>query len=417
MNTILVWIIGFIKIIVVLGTLITIHELGHFTVAKLCKVTVNKFSIGFGPKLFSKTSKGTEYTLRLIPFGGFVQMEGEEERSDAEGAFNKKNVWQRIAIVAAGALVNIIFALVVYFFICSASNSYYTTVVTQMDGGALYNSGICVGDKIISIDGKNVSTMREIEEKIVDSKSDNMNFTVERDGEKIDVPVKVPYETHGFFGIAFGQNKEVVYVYKDSPAAKAGVEVGDIIESVNGVELSSSDEISKFIRNIVESDIELEVTRGEEKLVLKGVTGSNTGRYFSLLCEEIHPGFFGGIGYALGETGYYFRATIEGIGQIFTGKAEDVEVMGPVGIASEITSTKAWRDFFYLMSAISLSLGIFNLMPIPALDGGRILLLIIEGIRRKPLKESVEQGLILAGFALIIIFAIVVTVGDVIKIF
>ena len=91
--------------------------------------------------------------------------------------------------------------------------------------------------------------------------------------------------------------------------------------------------------------------------------------------------------------------------------------MGPVGIASEITSTKAWRDFFYLMSAISLSLGIFNLMPIPALDGGRILLLIIEGIRRKPLKESVEQGLILAGFALIIIFAIVVTVGDVIKIF
>ena len=417
MNTILVWIIGFIKIVVVLGTLITIHELGHFTVAKLCKVTVNKFSIGFGPKLFSKTSKGTEYTLRLIPFGGFVQMEGEEERSDAEGAFNKKNVWQRIAIVAAGALVNIIFALVVYFFICSASNSYYTTVVTQMDGGALYNSGICVGDKILSIDGKNVSTMREIEEKIVDSKSDDMKFTVERNGEKIDVPVKVPYETRGFFGIAFGQNREVVYVYKGSPADKAGVEVGDVIEAVNGVELSNSEEVSKFIKDIVESDIELEVTRGEEKLVLKGVTGSNTGRYFSLLCEEIHPGFFGGIGYALNETGYYFRATIEGIGQIFTGKTENVEVMGPVGIASEITSTKAWRDFFYLMSAISLSLGIFNLMPIPALDGGRILLLIIEGIRRKPLKESVEQGLILAGFALIIIFAIVVTVGDVIKIF
>ena len=131
MNTILVWIIGFIKIVVVLGTLITIHELGHFTVAKLCKVTVNKFSIGFGPKLFSKTSKWTEYTLRLIPFGGFVQMEGEEERSDAEGAFNKKNVWQRIAIVAAGALVNIIFALVVYFFICSASNSYYTNIKNQ----------------------------------------------------------------------------------------------------------------------------------------------------------------------------------------------------------------------------------------------------------------------------------------------
>ena len=88
-----------------------------------------------------------------------------------------------------------------------------------------------------------------------------------------------------------------------------------------------------------------------------------------MLCEEIHPGFFKGFGYALDETGYYFIATIKGIGEVFTGKAENVEVMGPVGIASEITSTKAWSDFFYLMSAISLSLGIFNLLPIYPLDG------------------------------------------------
>lgn len=417
MSTVLMWIVGFLKIVIVLGTLITIHELGHFTVAKLCKVTVNKFSIGFGPKLLTKNSKGTEYTLRLIPFGGFVQMEGEEERSDADGAFNKKNVWQRIAIVAAGAVVNIIFALVVYFAICSASNSYYTTTISKLDDGALYNSGLRVGDKIISIDGKKVMTIRAVEEIIADTESEDMLFRIERNGEIIDMTVTVPYETHGFFGIAFEGEKEVLYIYKNSPADKAGVQVGDVIKSVNGIELANSQEVSDFIRNIVSSNIEVEVIRDGEVLTLSGVTESNTGKYYALLCEEIHPGFFRGFGYALDETGYYFNAMIKGIGEIFTGKAENVEVMGPVGIASEITSTKAWRDFFYLMSAISLSLGIFNLMPVPALDGGRILLLIIEGVRRKPLRESVEQGLILAGFALIILLAAVVTVGDVIKIF
>lgn len=417
MSTVLMWIVGFIKIAIVLGTLITIHELGHFTVAKLCKVTVNKFSIGFGPKLITKNSKGTEYTLRLIPFGGFVQMEGEEERSEAEGAFNKKSVWQRIAIVAAGAIVNIVFALIVYFVICSASNSYYTTTISKLDGGALYDSGLRTGDKIIGIDGKRVMTMRTVEEIIAETDSENMSFRIERDGNVVDIPVTVPYQTHGFFGIAFENDKKVLYIYKNSPADKAGVKVGDVIEKVNGIELANSQEISDFIRNIVSSNIELEVLRDGELVKLNGVTESNTGKYYSLLCEEIHPGFFKGFGYALDETGYYFIATIKGIGEVFTGKAENVEVMGPVGIASEITSTKAWSDFFYLMSAISLSLGIFNLLPIPALDGGRILLLIIEGVRRKPLKESVEQGLILAGFALIMLLAVVVTVGDVIKIF
>ena len=110
-------IIGALKIIVVLGTLIIIHELGHFLVAKACNVKVHKFAIGFGPKIFKKQGKETEYTLRLIPFGGFVQLEGEEERSEDERAFNQKKVYQRILIVAAGATVNIIFSLTLFFFI------------------------------------------------------------------------------------------------------------------------------------------------------------------------------------------------------------------------------------------------------------------------------------------------------------
>lgn len=417
MSTILAWIIGILKIIIVLGTLITIHELGHFTIAKLCKVKVNKFSIGFGPKIFKKDYKGTEYTLRLIPFGGFVQMEGEEERSDAEDAFNNKKVWQRIAIVAAGATVNIIFALVVYFFICSASNYYSTATVAELNDGPLYEAGIRENDKILKINNKSVINLREIENAIEKSKNDNMIFLVERNGEKQEIPVTIPNETRGYFGVAFTNEGEAQYIYKDSPADMAGLLVGDIVTSINGNPVNGASEVVNEIRKLVDSDIELTVLRSGEAVELLGTTSSNTGRYFSLTCEAIEPGFFAGIPYALNETGYYFTATIEGIGQLFTGKAENVEVMGPVGIASKITETNRWADFFYLMSAISLSLGIFNLFPIPALDGGRILLLLIEGIRRKPLKESVEQGLILAGFAAIILFAICVTISDVVKIF
>ena len=127
------WILGIIKIVVLLGTLITIHELGHFLVARLCKVKVLKFAIGFGPKIFTKTTSKTEYTLRLIPFGGFVQMEGEEERSEDEDAFNKKPIWQRILIVAAGATVNIVFALIIYFVIVSNTNLYQSSILTNVE--------------------------------------------------------------------------------------------------------------------------------------------------------------------------------------------------------------------------------------------------------------------------------------------
>ena len=123
------FLIGALKILIVLGTLVTIHEAGHFFVAKACHMKVHKFAIGFGPKIISKKGKETEYTLRLIPFGGFVQLEGEEEASRDERAFSHRPIYQRILIVAAGATVNIIFALVVYFFISVSTNYYYGTTL------------------------------------------------------------------------------------------------------------------------------------------------------------------------------------------------------------------------------------------------------------------------------------------------
>ncbi len=404
---------------IILGTLITIHELGHFTVAKLCNVKVNKFSIGFGPKILKKQKGETEYTLRLFPFGGFVQMEGEEERSEEERAFNKKTVSQRIAIVAAGAVINIIFALLVYFSLASVFGLYVGNTVSLLNDGPLYEAGIRSGDIIASINDDKMLTQREIEDKISNAESDEFIFEVERDGQVLTLPVTIPYQERGNIGVAFGYSGEVMYVLPNAPAVEMGLEVNDIVLAVNGTEYEQITDLIGAIREIKNAPIELKVKKAEtnEIVIVSGDTDVKRERMYSLACEVVEPGFFGGFKYAIDETWYFFTATLKGTAEIFTGKTENVEVMGPVGIAEEITSTSTAYDFFYLMSAISLSLGIFNLLPIPALDGGRILILIIEGIRRKPLPEKAEQAIILAGFAAILVLAIMITISDVINIF
>ncbi len=411
------WLFSLLKIVAILGTLITIHELGHFLVAKACNVKVHKFAIGFGPKLFTKVAGETEYTLRLIPFGGFVQMEGEEGRSEDSRAFNNKPVWQRILIVAAGATVNIVFALIIYFGIASFNNSYFSTNINNLSEGPLYEAGIQSGDTVLKVNGKKVLMQGDIEDKIATSESDDMVFTVERNGVVLDIPVNIPYEDKGYLGVAFSNSGEVLYIVNGSPAAEMGIELGDVANSINGMTFSTTEEMVKEIRKIKNEEIIIGLTRSGEAIELVGTTETTNQRVYSFGCEIIKPGFPKSIRYAWDATAHYFIANIVGTIEIFTGKAENVEVLGPLGIAEKISETNAWEEFFYLMSAISLSLGIFNLIPIPALDGGRILILIIEAIRRKPMKEIVEQNLIMAGFVAIMLLAVVITVSDIIKIF
>lgn len=412
------WILGALKIIVLLGTLITIHELGHFLVARLFKVKVLKFAIGFGPKIFTKTTKNTEYTLRLIPFGGFVQMEGEEERSEDEAAFNKKPVWQRILIVAAGAFVNIVFALIIYFGIVSTQNIYQSSIIKDLETDSpAYVAGLRDGDEIIKINNKKITFGWDVEEKINEAKDDEIIFTIKRNGQNTTVPIKIENIKRGLVGIGFSGDREVSYISTNSPAESANIQVGDIIIGINGITKYTTEEVIEEIRNLPDQAIKITVLRNDETLILDVNSTSESKRFFDLSYEIIEPTFWKGLRYAFSDTAWYLGANLEAYATMFTGNMENVEVMGVVGIASEITKTSAWQEFFYLMCAISLSLGIFNLLPIPALDGGHILLLIIEGIRRKPMEEKTEQRIILIGFAIIITFALVVTIMDVLKLF
>ncbi len=387
-------------------------------VARLFKVKVLKFAIGFGPKVFTKVSKETEYTIRLIPFGGFVQMEGEEHRSEDENAFNKKPIWQRILVVLAGPLVNIIFALIVYCIVVLCLNQYESTIVKQMDSSDLaYAYGFREGDKIVSVNRHKTTFGWQVDEEVSNSKVDDFLFVVLRDGQKIEIPAHIENEKRGLLGVAFSGDRSVAYVYDSFPVGQSGIQVGDVVIAINGTTVYDVTEIINTIRNLPEQSINITVLRGMDTITYTTMTTVSESRVLDITYQIVKPGFWRGLRYALADTKWYLGANLKAYGRLFVGETENVEVMGVVGIAGEITKTSAVSDFFTLMCAISLSLGIFNLLPIPALDGGRILLLLIEAIRRKPLSEKIEQGVIVVSFFIIILFAIVVTFFDISKLF
>lgn len=250
--------INAIKIIFLLGLLILIHEGGHCIVAKLCKVKVNEFAIGFGKIIWQKQGKETKYSLRLIPLGGFCNMEGEDEESNAEGSFSKASVWKRIAIVVAGAAVNILFGILVYFIL--------------------------------------VSTV----------------------------------------GLQF--------------------------------------------------------------------------------VDQTKDTFFNRIYYGMRATGVFIITLLDGIKMLFTGGFQTSQMVGIVGISEVVVQTNGIINYLHLLAVISVSLGVTNLLPIPALDGGKVLILIIELIRRKPMNIQTETKIQLIGFSILIVLSLFVTYNDILRI-
>ena len=334
----MIFLINAIKIIFLLGFLVFIHEGGHFLVAKFFKVKVEEFSIGFGPKLLSKKSNETAYSIGCIPFGGYVKMTGETERSEEEGAFNKAKLWHRIAIVSAGAIVNIVFAIIVYFILTFVAGYNISTTVSGIIPEAENNiSTIQVGDKILEINNQKIRIKSDIAKALRDYNEGEIKVLIERNNEKIEINLK-PTEYMGTY--------------------------------ILGVQLTESK--------------------------------------VSLQQRFMYSGY---------ETINFVESMITSLKMLFTGNIGIEQMTGPIGISEIVVKTDGIYNFIYLLCLISLSLGVTNLLPIPALDGGRILLLIIEGIRGKALKEEIELGIQSAGFILLIVFSLYVSYKDILRIF
>lgn len=327
------------KIIFLLGFLIFIHEGGHFLAAKFFKVKVEKFSIGFGPRIFSKQGKETTYSISLIPFGGYVQMAGEMERSNEAGAFNNAKLLHRIAIVASGPIINIIFGIVVYFILIASSGLYASTIIDEIVPEASANmTNIQIGDEILQINDKKIRIKSDIDKALVENKGEEVSIIVLRNGEEISTKVTPTEYSDGIYILGI---------------------------KVKSLEASLKDRI--YIAFWKTAD------------------------------------FTGSIGQSLI--------------MLFTGKVGMDQMAGPIGISSIVAETKGIYNFIYLLCLISMSLGVTNLLPIPALDGGRLLLLIIEGIRGKALEEELELKIQSLGFTLLILFSLYVSYNDILRLF
>ncbi len=414
------FIISAVKIIILLGVLITIHELGHFIVAKICNVKVNEFAIGFGPAIWQKQGKETKYTLRLIPLGGFNSMEGEEGESEDEKSFSKASIPKRIAIVIAGATVNIIFAIIIYFTLSATSGTYVSNEIEEiLEGYASQAVGLQAGDKIIEGNGRKINSKKDLNNIVEKSQGQEIKIKIERENEIKEYNIKPTEQKAKSTGIYLDEKCKIAAVEKGSSSEKQGIKANDVIVKVNGVDTNGDrniaiQEISKENAN---STITLVLKRGKQEITIELEPDIISSYYLGITLKPAKDTFInrcinGGM-----ETQEFLLSIIQNLKELFTGNVGVDQMMGPVGISEVVAKTNGIREFFEMLALISLSLGVTNLLPIPALDGGKILILLIEAIRRKPLQQQTEINIQLAGFAILIAISLYVTYNDILRIF
>lgn len=417
------FIIAALKIIFILGFLVFIHEGGHFLIAKLCKIKVNEFAIGFGPTVWKKQGKETKYALRLIPLGGFVSMEGEEERSDEEGSFSKASIPKRIAVVAAGGLVNIIFALLVYFVLMSfTGNNVSNYVNSVIPDTSAQQVGLMSGDKILKVNGKTIFYKADLDEALQNCNGETLEVVIERNGKEKTLQLEPMTEQYNYTGIAISGagelNTEIAAIYPNSPADMQGLETKDVILSVNGVEVQGDaqklvEEINQNIGEVLKFTIE----RNGETLDLSITPEVRANYYLGVYLKLAENNFGNNVYYAFFETGEFAFSIVDNLKLLFTGNVSIDQMMGPVGIGEVVAQTNGFADFIYILALVSISLGFTNLLPFPPLDGGKIVILLIEAIRRKPMKQQTELTIQMIGFMLLIGLSIIVTYNDVLRVF
>ena len=332
--------------LVIFGLLIFFHELGHFLLAKKGGIGVTSFSLGMGPAILKKKIGETEYCLRILPFGGSCAMIGEDTESDEENAFNKKGVWTRISVVAAGPVFNFILAFVgaIVMILCIGVDK---PIITEMiDGYPAYEAGVRAGDEVISMNGRNIGVYRDVSMYIQLHQGEEIELVYARDGERFETTIIPKMSEDGYY--------------------------------------------------------------------LMGITG---GAYTK--CEnplEV-------IKYAGCEVGYWIHMVFDSLKMMVTGQVKREDVGGPVRIvgmmgdvyeeSAAISGFAVFINMLNMVIFLSANLGVMNLLPIPALDGGRLLIMFIEVITRRRVPEKIEGYIHMAGFAVLMSLMVLILFNDI----
>ncbi|MBE6900114.1 MAG: RIP metalloprotease RseP [Ruminococcaceae bacterium] len=327
--------------ILLFGFMIFFHELGHFATAKWAGVKVNEFSIGMGPKIISKTFGETDYSLRLLPIGGFVAMEGEDDESEDERRFMACPVWKRIIITSAGAIMNLILGFAVVFVLTCGQTLIGTTTVASFTEGASSAEFLEINDKILAVNGEKAGCDYDIVYSLIRDTDGVVSMDILRGGEKIHLD-EVVFDTQ---------------------------EIG-----------------------------------GTTSIVLD----------FSIYGEE--PDIFGKIGYSFRWTWSLVKLVWHSLGDIISGEFGLSQLSGPIGVTetiSDAVKTTNYKSILLILAIVTVNLGVFNLLPLPALDGGRIFFMVIELFRGKPINQKVEGIVHTVGMALLMILMVIVAYNDI----
>lgn len=346
-------------------------------------------------------------------------MEGEEERSESKGSFSKASIPKRMAIVVAGATVNIIFGLLVYFILMASSNTYITNKIeSTIDGYAAQQIGLQQNDKIIELNNKKIKNKYDLDKVIKKSNGENIKIKIDRNGQILEYNIKPTEVKNKSTGIYLGENCKILTVEKGSSAEKQGLKANDEIIKINNIEINGDvDKVIEIIQQKGMNALLITIKRGNEEINIELEPEYISSYYLGVNLKQAENTFINHIVYGGIETKTFSLSIIDNIKMIFTGGVSIDQMMGPVGISEVVAKTSGIKEFIYMLALISLSLGVTNLLPIPALDGGKILILLIEAIRRKPLKEKTEINIQLIGFSILIGLSLYITYNDILRIF
>jgi regulator of sigma E protease len=444
-------VIGVLAFIFILGAAVTLHEFGHFIVAKLLKIRVETFSFGFGPRLMGWKSGDTDYRISAIPLGGYVKLGGDESNAPIEGEgasnippeqrFDLRPRYQRIMVALAGPIMNILTALAIPFTSAMIYGVQITPppVVRQIiPGGAAETAGLQPGDRIVSFDGNENPRWKTVADDALLSPGQPLPMEIDRNGQRIKLTIKpTPHteegETAGFLDFLpdYGNVPIVVReVVPNSPAAEAGLQIGDRIVGLNGEPVKSAEQVTQFIREHKGQPVTLRIERGgtiKEFTATPRVLNAqeNRERLGFSPDEEIpyqRAGVAGAAVEAFDVNWEIMRVTAKALGQLFTGKRSVRNTLsGPIGIyraASTSAIRLGWAGVFGTLGFLSLNLGIFNLLPIPVLDGGAIFLLLIEGLLAvvgMTISMTVRERIQQVGFVVVILLMVFVITNDLLK--